>query len=90
MVQEEGSFNLDKLVTFEASWDPFDESDKYRGALNVANYVRSIAEPTLTSHFGGTIIGNLFGRYADHLAKHLLMEEGKIKYFFLVISLTNK
>ncbi|KAJ9703516.1 hypothetical protein PVL29_005033 [Vitis rotundifolia] len=29
MVQEEGSFNLDKLETFEASWDPFDESDKY-------------------------------------------------------------
>ncbi|KAJ9703517.1 hypothetical protein PVL29_005034 [Vitis rotundifolia] len=88
LVQEEGSFNLDKLVTFEASWDPFDESDKYRGAQNVANYMRSIAEPTLTSHFGGIIIGNLFGRYADHLAKHLLMEEGK--YFFMVISLTNK
>ncbi|XP_034684138.1 benzoate carboxyl methyltransferase-like [Vitis riparia] len=68
MVQEEGSFNLDKLVTFEASWDPFDESDKYRGALNVANYMRSIAEPTLTGHFGGTIIGNLFGRYCQYSA----------------------
>ncbi|CBI17477.3 unnamed protein product, partial [Vitis vinifera] len=88
VVQEEGSFNLDKIESFEANWDPFDDSDKYREAQNVANYVRSITEPTLKSHFGGAVIGNLFGRYADHLAKHLLMEKGK--YFFMVISLTKK
>ena len=58
MVQEEGSFNLDKLETFEASWDPFDESYKYRGAQNVANCIRIVTntEPTLATHFGGTII----------------------------------
>ncbi|KAL6346244.1 hypothetical protein AAG906_033040 [Vitis piasezkii] len=49
MVQEEGSFDLDKLETFEASWDPFDESYKYRGAQNVANCIRIVTntEPTL-------------------------------------------
>ena len=88
VVEEEGSFYLDKVESFEANWDPFDESDKYRAAQNVVNYIRSITESTLTAHFGGRMMEILFGRYADRMVKHLLTEEAK--YFFMVISLTMK
>lgn len=73
VTEEEGSFYVDKLEAFDTDWDPFHESEnEYRAAQNVANSIRSITEPILTAHFGGTLIMEyLFGKFADALANHL-------------------
>lgn len=88
LIEEEGSFNLDKLETFEASWDPYDDSDKTRSGQNVANCIRSATEPMLATHFGDAIIPDLFARYANRVAEHLSMEKGH--HFLVVFSLTKK
>ncbi|KAL6346363.1 hypothetical protein AAG906_033159 [Vitis piasezkii] len=88
LIEEEGSFNLDKLETFEASWDPYDDSDKPRSGQNVANCIRSATEPMLATHFGDAIIPDLFARYANRVADHLSMEKGH--HFLVVFSLTKK
>uniref|UniRef100_A0A5B7AMR4 Uncharacterized protein n=1 Tax=Davidia involucrata TaxID=16924 RepID=A0A5B7AMR4_DAVIN len=95
IIQKEGSFNLDKLEVFEVNWDASDNDDdkhfvfdKYRSGKNVASCVRAVTEPMLASHFGDTIIDNLFARYAKHAAVHLSME--KTKSFNIIISLTRK
>ncbi|KAA8520355.1 hypothetical protein F0562_014611 [Nyssa sinensis] len=95
IVHKEGSFNLDKLEVFEVNWDASDKDDdkhfvfdKYRSGENVASCVRAVLEPLFASHFGDSIIDNLFEKYAKHVAEHLSME--KTKFFNIVISLTKK
>ena len=95
IIQNEGSFNLDKLEEFEVDWDASDNSDekhfvfdKYKSGKNVASCIRAISEPILASHFGDSIIDSLFTKYADNVADHLSRD--KAKYFNIVISLTKK
>ncbi|EOY32829.1 S-adenosyl-L-methionine-dependent methyltransferases superfamily protein, putative [Theobroma cacao] len=95
IVEKEGSFDLDKLEKFGVNWDPEDDVcnknfvfNKYKSGQNVANCIRAITEPLLASHFGETIIHNLFTRYAQHVAEHLSIE--KTKFVNIVISMTRK
>ncbi|KAK9165466.1 hypothetical protein Scep_000657 [Stephania cephalantha] len=59
IILEEGSFNLTRLEGFEIGWDPNPasnsnrtSSDNLKRATYVSKYVRAVAEPMLTSHFG--------------------------------------
>ncbi|KAA8520354.1 hypothetical protein F0562_014610 [Nyssa sinensis] len=95
IIHKEGSFDLDKLEVFEVNWDASDKDDdkhfvlgKYRSGENVASRKRAVMEPLLASHFGDSIIDNLFMKCAKHVAEHLSME--KTKFFNVVISLTKK
>ncbi|KAK6922680.1 SAM dependent carboxyl methyltransferase [Dillenia turbinata] len=91
MVENEGSFNLDKMETFQVNWDVCDEDDKDASGRNVANCIRAIVEPMLTDHFrfgSGGVIDSLFEKYANHVTKHLASE--KTKVFNIAISLTRK
>uniref|UniRef100_A0A5B7AQH7 Uncharacterized protein n=1 Tax=Davidia involucrata TaxID=16924 RepID=A0A5B7AQH7_DAVIN len=95
IIHKEGSYNLNKLEVFEVNWDASDNDDdkhfvfdKHKSGENVASCIRAVMEPQLASHFGDSIIDNLFERYAKHVAEHLSME--KTKYFNIVISLTKK
>ncbi|WRX35062.1 SAM dependent carboxyl methyltransferase - like 10 [Theobroma cacao] len=66
----------------------FDLVAEYKSGQNVANCIRAVTEPLLASHFGETIIHNLFTRYAQHVAEHLSIE--KTKFVNIVISMTRK
>ncbi|KAI3448992.1 hypothetical protein Pfo_005657 [Paulownia fortunei] len=97
VVHNEGSFNLDKLHVFRVRWDAHDNIvddqenlflDKYRRGKLVADCVRAFMEPMLASHFGSSIVDELFGRYAEKVAEHLSTEESS--YFTILISLCRR
>ncbi|XP_071718374.1 S-adenosyl-L-methionine:benzoic acid/salicylic acid carboxyl methyltransferase 3-like [Rutidosis leptorrhynchoides] len=92
IVQNEGSFSLDKLATFQVNWDPLDadyananDFNESHGE-NAAKVVRAVVEPLLSSHFGEFIIEELFKMYEKHVVDHLANQ--KTRYCNLVISLT--
>ncbi|OMP06220.1 SAM dependent carboxyl methyltransferase [Corchorus olitorius] len=98
IVEMEGSFDVDKEDAFGICWDPDLGNDvgnnkdiifdKYKSGQKVANCVRAFAESLLASHFGETIIDNLFTRYAHHMAEHLAIE--RTKFVTVLISMTRK
>ncbi|GMI84178.1 hypothetical protein like AT3G11480 [Hibiscus trionum] len=95
IIEEEGSFTLDRTENFEVNWD-FEDNDcnenfvfeKGRSGQNVANLIRAITEPMLASYFGKIIIDDLFLRYAQHVGEHLSHE--KTKFFNIVLVMTMK
>ncbi|XP_076948725.1 putative jasmonic acid carboxyl methyltransferase 1 [Bidens hawaiensis] len=96
VIQNEGSFFLESLTTFHVNWDPPDTdyinlNDSHEDSThgeNTAKMVRAFTEPLLTSHFGESIINELFEKYKKHVAKHLI--NNKTRFFNFVISLTKK
>ncbi|KAK3034291.1 hypothetical protein RJ639_034095 [Escallonia herrerae] len=94
VIDEEGSFTLVRLETFEVNWDPRDNDmtefvfDKHDSGKMLAKTIRAVTEPLLISHFGNFRIDDLFERYAAHAAEHLAKE--KTTYFNIVVSLTKK
>ncbi|KAK8504738.1 hypothetical protein V6N12_046987 [Hibiscus sabdariffa] len=94
-IEMEGSFVLNEIDSFEVNWD-FEDNDcnkyvifeKSRSGQNVANCIRAIMEPMLASHFGETIIDDLFTRYAQHVGEHLLHEKTKYVNIILVMTMT--
>lgn len=96
VVEEEGSFTISRLETFEVNWDPFyreeDENcifDKSKSGQNVAHCIRSVTEPMLRSHFGeGLMMDSVFERYARLVGEHLAVE--KTKYFNITICMSRK
>lgn len=94
IVQAEGSFIIHRLETYTVSWDPEDKAiqkfvfDRSIMGGKVATYMRAVAEPLLTSHFGEAIIDELFKRYRDIVSEH--MESEDTKFTNLVISLEKK
>ncbi|WCJ37374.1 S-adenosyl-L-methionine-dependent methyltransferases superfamily protein [Euphorbia peplus] len=83
VVGEEGSFIITRVEEFELSWDTnigegnnefvFDiwERGKY-----VANYMRAVAEPILSTHFGEAILHNLFHRLSSKVVHCLENQSG--------------
>lgn len=95
IIQMEGLFILNRVETFEVNWgvqDNDDEKqyifDKNTSGKAFAKTIRAVAEPMLASHFGNTIIDNVFQRYAMQVDDHLSMEN--INFFNIVISLTRR
>ncbi|XP_065875543.1 probable caffeine synthase MTL2 [Euphorbia lathyris] len=78
MIDEEGSFYIKTIEEFELSWDTNIEDgdthnelvfDKWERGKYVANYMRAVAEPILSTHFGDeAIIHNLFYRLSLKVA----------------------
>nr|XP_043639056.1 benzoate carboxyl methyltransferase-like [Erigeron canadensis] len=97
VIQDEGSFSVDKLTDFHVNWDPHDTNytnndqpiiTQYSHGTNTAKVLRAVLEPLLTSHFGSFNIDDLFTRYGKHVAKHLSTK--KTRYFNLAISLIKR
>ncbi|XP_073128672.1 benzoate carboxyl methyltransferase-like [Henckelia pumila] len=61
--------------------------DHIRGKL-VSDFIRAYTEPVLASHFGSSIIDNLYGRYAKKLAEYLAREQPS--FFNIIICLSKK
>ncbi|KAK9129813.1 hypothetical protein Sjap_010300 [Stephania japonica] len=96
IILEEGSFSLIRLEAFEISWDAntvnendVSSLDNLRRAKYVTKCIRAVAEPMLTSHFGGSqTMDALFQRHTERIAELYSKEEPK--YYSLVIILTKK
>ncbi|KAE8678793.1 hypothetical protein F3Y22_tig00111402pilonHSYRG00259 [Hibiscus syriacus] len=95
IIEEEGSFNLDKIEVFEVNWDFEDNNgnknyvfEKNKSGQNVAKTVRAAYEYILASHFGEIIIDELFTRYAQYVGEHL--SEEKTKFITFVVLMTKK
>ncbi|GMI79505.1 hypothetical protein like AT5G66430 [Hibiscus trionum] len=95
IIENEGSFVLDKIEIFEVNWDFEDNEynenfvfEKSRSGYNVANCLRAITESMIADHFGKTIIDNLFAKYAYYVGEHLSSE--KTKYVSIVLVMTMK
>lgn len=72
VIDEEGSFSVQKLHVFETDVDAgFNEysnsickgNEKEKRGQYVSGYIRAIMEPIMVSHFGQTIMDNLFQRF---------------------------
>ncbi|KAI6688815.1 hypothetical protein NL676_025643 [Syzygium grande] len=92
-ITREGSFTIDYLETFEASWDYFGYAEEYVqfSGKRVAKMVRAVVESMLESHFGGGILvvmDELFRRYAEMVDDHL--SKNRAKNILVVVSLTRR
>ncbi|KAK6922675.1 SAM dependent carboxyl methyltransferase [Dillenia turbinata] len=100
IIENEGSFKVDKLETVEVTWDPLDFDDDNEkkhlvvdkgtptSGRNVANCVRAALEPMLASQFGSNVMDSLFDKFSEHVDQYLSVE--KTKHFNIVISMTRK
>ncbi|XP_009410315.2 anthranilate O-methyltransferase 3-like [Musa acuminata AAA Group] len=95
VIHDEGLFDLEQAQIFECNWDPFDDTDdddivfdNVLNGKNVAKCVRAVSESLIAHHFGDAILDELFSRYADKVARHLLKE--KTKHTVMVIALKKK
>ncbi|KAK2998870.1 hypothetical protein RJ639_022880 [Escallonia herrerae] len=75
-VEKEGSFAIDRLEVSEVNWNANDDklcpSDELKdGGYNVAKCMRAVAEPILASHFGKTIMDEVFRRYREIIADRM-------------------
>lgn len=96
LIKLEGSFIIHRLETYAVSWDPDQDKaihqslgfDQLKSGEKVAKYMRAVAEPLLTSHFGEVIIDDLFERYKDIVSEY--MEREDAKFINLVSSIERK
>lgn len=93
VIENEGSFVLDKLELFEVNWDGTDDSEgftfnRHDSGRRVANIIRAGTEPMIASHFGEYIVDELFAKFANNVAEHLSREN--TKHVNIVISMTKK
>ncbi|KAK4397146.1 Benzoate carboxyl methyltransferase [Sesamum angolense] len=95
-ILSEGSFTLYKLEDFLVPWDAHVEHsnsnnhrpDKYRRGELVSAFIRAYTEPILATHFGTSVMDDLYTRYAKKLAEYLSVETPT--YFIHVVSLSKK
>ncbi|KAJ3696664.1 hypothetical protein LUZ61_000369 [Rhynchospora tenuis] len=94
VIKEQGLFNIINFHMFELNWDPNDDSDddfvfdNIQSGANSALCIRSVLEPMIASHFGSTIVDELFSRFAMNVAEHLIKE--KTKFPIIVLCLKKK
>lgn len=88
IIHGEGSFNLDKLHTFRVNWDVSEIDGESSSSKTMANGIRAFMEPMLASHFGESIMDDLFNRFANQLANIPSIED--LNCFNLVVSLSKK
>lgn len=99
VIEEEGSFIINRLEAFEIGWDggPVGESgvrkhefepQEWCRAKQVAKTIRAVVEPMLEVQFGKQIMDELFDRYAQ-LVQHYFSKT-VAKHINLLISVTRK
>ncbi|ESW28066.1 hypothetical protein PHAVU_003G256000 [Phaseolus vulgaris] len=88
-VLKEGSFAIDRLEVFGVNWNPLERSESVsESGYNLAQCMRSVAEPMLVSHFGEDIIEEVFSRFHKILAHR--MSEEKTEFSNITVMLTRK
>ncbi|KAI3785304.1 hypothetical protein L1987_44420 [Smallanthus sonchifolius] len=98
-VEKEGSFMIDCLEVSEVNWDAstddnldLSEKDELELELelgyNMGKCMRAVAEPLVLSHFGESIIEEVFERYMNNIK--ISMSKEKNKLVNVTVSLTRK
>lgn len=91
VVAQSGVFDINHIKTFESNWDPHDDSEgdevqnSFQGGMNVSKSLRAVLSPLLASHFGESLMDELFHEFACIVAQHLEKEKGK--YLLIDVSL---
>lgn len=74
VVEQSELFDIVHIEMFESNWDPHGDSeggDAVRSGENVAKYIRAVMGPLFASHFGESILDELFDKFARNVAAHL-------------------
>ncbi|QCD81774.1 jasmonate O-methyltransferase [Vigna unguiculata] len=98
-VLKEGSFVINRVEMAQVNWNPLEdwngvefESERCESVsdsgYNLAQCMRSVAEPMLVSHFGGHIIEEVFSRFQKILADRMSKE--KTEFSNITILMTRK
>ncbi|XP_075674765.1 S-adenosyl-L-methionine:benzoic acid/salicylic acid carboxyl methyltransferase 3-like [Castanea sativa] len=90
-VLKEGYFSIDRLEVFAIKWNDFDNEFNASNAFSddgykVAKYMRVVAESMLVSHFGDTIIDEVFLRYGKIITDRISKEN--CQFINVTISIT--
>ncbi|KAJ4753143.1 S-adenosyl-L-methionine-dependent methyltransferase superfamily protein [Rhynchospora pubera] len=91
VINAQGLFDIIHMQIFESNWDPYDDSDddfvidNVQSGANFAMCIRSVLEPIIASHFGASIVDELFSRFAMNVAKHLVKEKTKLPVLTLCL-----
>ncbi|KAI9176437.1 hypothetical protein LWI28_002824 [Acer negundo] len=93
VIEREGSYNINLLEKFELSWEAGSVDINGDNSLDARvrqalKLIRSVSEPILASHFGNSIMDDLFKRLFTRLKD--CMEKGVGILTNLLISLTKK
>ncbi|XP_030478691.2 7-methylxanthosine synthase 1-like [Cannabis sativa] len=97
VIEEEGSFELQKMEMFELAYDAgfinnakireTNNDDKYNRAKYVSDYMRAVFESILQKHFGESVLDDFFMRFTHKIIESSLANENW-PYINFVISLT--
>ncbi|KAI4299834.1 hypothetical protein L6164_033258 [Bauhinia variegata] len=90
IIEEEGSFNLERLQITKTGWHDYESSvsDINVSANRVAKFLRAVTESLLKEHFGEEFMDELFLRFKNKVVQTLMVE--KVEVTNLVIYITNK
>ncbi|KAJ0733203.1 putative salicylate carboxymethyltransferase [Helianthus annuus] len=92
-VNKEGSFVIDCLEVSEVNWDACTDqnlnlSEDDTQGVNMSKCMRAVAEPLLLSHFGESIMEEVFARYTNVIKNRMLIEDAKLVN--VTVSMTRK
>ena len=85
-------FNVSHLTLFDSTWDPPEDSQgdeahtTIQSAINIAKSLRAVFGPLLASHFGESLLNEIFKKCAYYVTEHLA-ERGEGKYLLICLSL---
>ncbi|XP_037483953.1 anthranilate O-methyltransferase 1-like isoform X1 [Triticum dicoccoides] len=85
-------FNVSHITLFDSNWDPHDDSqgddahNTIQSAINIAKSLRAVFGPLLASHFGESLLNEIFKKCAYYVTEHLA-ERGEGKYLLICLSL---
>ncbi|KAI7737301.1 hypothetical protein M8C21_031399, partial [Ambrosia artemisiifolia] len=92
-VEKEGSFVIDRLEVSEVNWDACTNDNLILSEEDVQGYnmgkcMRAVAEPLVLSHFGESIVEEVFARYTNNIKITMSIE--KTKLVNVTVSMTLK
>ncbi|KAK1435039.1 hypothetical protein QVD17_00794 [Tagetes erecta] len=97
IIEAHGSFSLDDMNIFVTDWGEHDSDCTNTNEVthqsnnfgkNVAKSIRAVVEPLFASHFGDSIIDELFNKCEKNTEQHLANK--KLRELNIVVSLTRK
>ncbi|KAI9081277.1 hypothetical protein K1719_036777 [Acacia pycnantha] len=100
-VVKQGSFSINRVEVSAVNWNAYDDAGwntknsefsesevASDGGYNVAKCMRAVAEPLLISHFGESVIEEVFRRYQEILTDRMSKE--KTEFINVTLSVTRK
>ena len=92
IVEQSQQFRMNHIKLFETNWDPYDDSqgndvrNSAQSGINSSKSLRAVMEPLFASHFGESVLDELFKKFAYYVEVHL--DKEKTKYSVITLSLT--